>query len=134
MNGQLAHMTRGRRIAYDPVEGRLWAVCDGCNRWNLRPVEEREAALYELERMARDHAKLVSHTANVSLLQAGPLELVRVGDAGMVEQSWWRYGRELRKRRASYKRVRSKVTAATFGAVAYVGDLLGLTDCDVSID
>ena len=127
-NGQLAHMPRGRRIAYDPVEGRLWAICEGCHRWNLWPMEDREAALYELERMARDHAHLVSHTANISLLQAGPLTLVR------VEQSWWRYGRELRKRRASYHSVRSKVTAATFGAVAYVGDLLGVTDWDVPID
>lgn len=133
-NGQLAHMPRGRRIAYDPVEGRLWAICDGCHRWNLWPVEEREAALYELERMARDHARLVSQTANISLLQAGPLSLVRVGDAGLVEQSWWRYGRELRKRRASFHSVRSKVTAATFGAVAYVGDLIGFTDWDVPID
>ena len=31
-NGQLAYMSRGRRIAYDPVKGRLWAVCEGCNR------------------------------------------------------------------------------------------------------
>ena len=133
-NGQLAHMPRGRRVAYDPVEGRLWAVCDSCHRWNLWPLEEREAALYELERMARDHARLVSHTANISLLNAGPLTLVRVGDAGLAEQSWWRYGRELRKRRASYHSFQSKVTAATFGALAYVGDLLGVTDWDMPID
>jgi hypothetical protein len=125
---------RGRRIAFDPAEGRLWAICDGCHRWNLWPLEDREEALYELERMARDHAKLVSQTAHISLLHAGPLELVRVGDAGLVEQSWWRYGRELRRRRASYESVRSRVTAATFGALAYVGDLVGLGDWDVAID
>jgi hypothetical protein len=133
-NGQLAHMPRGRRIAYDPVRGRLWTVCEGCHRWNLWPVEDRDAALFELERLARDHGKLVAQTANISLLAAGPLTLVRVGRAALVEQAWWRYGRELRRRKASYESVRSKVTAATFGAVAYVGSVFGLTDEDVSID
>ena len=56
-NGQLAHMPRGRKIAFDPVQGRLWAVCEGCHRWNLAPIEERGAALYELEKITRDHAR-----------------------------------------------------------------------------
>ena len=133
-NGQFAHMPLGRRIAYDPVQGRLWAICEGCHRWTLMPIEEREGALYELERVARDHAHLVASTAHVSLLEAGGLALVRVGEADLAEQAWWRYGKELRRRRASYESVRSKVTAATFGAVAYVGDILGLTDWDVAID
>ena len=133
-NGQLAHMTRGRRIAFDPVKGRLWAVCEGCRRWNLCPMEEREAALYELERIVRDHAKPLAHTANITLLHAGGLTLIRVGEAGLVEQAWWRYGRELRKRKSSYESKRSKVTAYTFGAMAYVGEMIGLTDWDVSID
>lgn len=133
-NGQLAHLPHGRRIAYDPIEGRLWMVCESCHRWNLCPIEHREGALYELERLARDHAKHVAHTAHVSMLAAGDLTLVRVGDAPLVEQAWWRYGRELRKRKDSYESVRSKVTAATFGALAYVGNLLGLTDEDYTID
>ena len=66
-NGQLAHLPRGRRIAFDPVEGRLWAVCARCHRWNLAPIEEREAALYELERLVRDHARPLGHTANALL-------------------------------------------------------------------
>ena len=77
-------MPRGRRIAYDPVKGRLWAVCEGCHRWNLAPLEEREGALYELERLARDHAKPLGHTANISLMVAGPLTLIRVGEAGLT--------------------------------------------------
>ncbi len=133
-NGQLAHLPRGRRIAYDPAEGRLWAICEGCSRWNLAPIEEREAALYELERIARDYAKPLTHTANVSLLHAGGLTLVRVGEASLVEQAWWRYGRELRKRKASYESHRSKLAAYTFGAMAYVGDMIGFTDLDVAID
>jgi hypothetical protein len=127
-------MPLGRRIAYDPTHGRLWAVCEACHRWTLWPIEEREAALYELERIAHDHAHLIAQTAHVSLLSAAPLTLVRVGEAGLAEQAWWRYGKELRRRKASYEGLRSKVTAATFGAVAYVGDMLGLTDWDVPID
>jgi hypothetical protein len=133
-NGQLAHMPRGHRIAYDPVKGRLWTVCDGCHRWNLYPIEDRDAALYELERIARDHGRPLGHTANVALLQAGRLSLVRVGEAGRVEQAWWRYGRELRRRRAAFESRRSRVAAYTFGAMAYVGELVGLTDVDFAVD
>jgi hypothetical protein len=133
-NGELAHMPRGRRIAFDPVRGRLWAVCDGCHRWNLTPMEDREAALYELERMVRDRARPLGHTANVTLLVAGPLTLIRVGAAGLVEQAWWRYGKELRNRKASFESRRSKVTAYTFGALQFVGDLIGIGDEDLSID
>jgi hypothetical protein len=133
-NRQLAYMPRGRKIAFDPVKGRLWAVCESCHRWNLAPIEEREGALYELERITRDHARLIGQTANVTLLQAGPMTLVRVGDAGLVEQAWWRYGRELRKRKASYESRRSKVTAYTFGAMQYLSDMIGFSDGDVAID
>ena len=133
-NGQLAHMPRGRRIAFDPANGRLWAVCEGCNRWNLAPIEERQAALHELERLVRDHARPLAHTANITLLVAGPLTLIRVGDAGLAEQAWWRYGRELSRRKASFDSRRSKVSAYTFGAMQYVGELIGLGDEDLSID
>ncbi|MDA0310958.1 MAG: hypothetical protein O2992_02435 [Gemmatimonadetes bacterium] len=34
----------------------------------------------------------------------------------------------------SYESHRSKVTAYTFGAMAYLGDIVGLTDWDVAID
>lgn len=133
-NGTLAHMPRGRRIAYDPSRGRLWAVCGSCHRWTLAPIEERDAALYELERLARDHAKPLGHTANITLMVAGPMTLIRVGAAGLAEQAWWRYGRELRKRRASFQSRRSKVAAYTFGAMQYLGELVGVSDGDVSID
>ena len=133
-NGQLAHMPTGHRISYDPVRGRLWVVCEACHRWNLCPIEQREAALYELERIARDHSRLLAQTANITLLQAGSLTLVRIGDAALAEQAWWRYGRELRKRRAAYDSTRSRVTAYTFGVMAYLGDLIGFSDGDFSID
>lgn len=133
-NGELAHMPHGFRIAFDPERGRLWTVCDGCHRWTLCPMEDRDAALHELERMVRDHARPLAHTANVQLWGAGPLTLIRVGSAGLVEQAWWRYGRELRRRKDSFESPRSRVTAYTFGALAFLGDLVGLGDGDVSID
>jgi len=43
-NGELLRMPRGHKIAFDPVRGRLWAVCGRCHRWNLAPIEEREQA------------------------------------------------------------------------------------------
>lgn len=133
-NGELIRMPRGRKIAYDPVQGRLWAVCHFCHRWNLAPIEERDAALYELERLARDRARSLVTTANIALLRAGSLTLIRVGEAGLVEQSWWRYGRELRRRKAAYESRRSKVAAYTFGVMQYVADAMGLSDGDVAID
>ena len=55
-NGQLAHLPYGHRIAYDPAKGRLWVVCESCYRWNLVPMEARDAALYELERIQGRYA------------------------------------------------------------------------------
>lgn len=133
-NRELLRMPRGRKVAFDPVRGRLWAVCDSCHRWNLAPIEEREAALYELERLCHDDARPLVSTANVALFRSGSMTLIRVGDASLVEQAWWRYGRELRKRKASYESRRSKVTAYTFGALQFIGDAIGFSDGDVAID
>jgi hypothetical protein len=132
-NGRLTHLPHGRRIAYDPAEGRLWTVCESCHRWNLCPIEHREAALYELERLARDQAKHVAHTAHVALLTVGSLLLIRVGEAPLVEQAWWRYGRELERRKASFESPRSVLTAYTFGALQAVGRVVGLNDEDLSV-
>ncbi|MBW3535163.1 MAG: hypothetical protein KY453_08105 [Gemmatimonadetes bacterium] len=115
------------------MRGRLWAVCESCHRWTLCPLEERGAALHDLERGAHDSARIVAQTANISLLEIGGTLLVRVGEAGLAEQAWWRYGRELRKRKASFESPRSQVTAYTFGALQAIGRLLGLADDDVAI-
>jgi hypothetical protein len=133
-NGVLQHVPVGRRIAYDPVRGRLWTVCGRCFRWTLAPMEDRDAALYELERTARDHAVHVASTANVTLFKLSQVFLIRVGEAGLAEQSWWRYGKELRRRRASFDSATARLTAYTFGALAYVGEVMGLSDPDMAID
>jgi hypothetical protein len=98
-------------VAFDPTRGRLWAICKDCKRWSLAPIEERWEALDELEKIVRDRAQLLSQTENIALLRSGQLEIVRVGRANLAEQSWWRYGTELAKRRKNYK------TLSTAGAV-----------------
>lgn len=126
-NGTLERFPRGDRVAYDPAKGRLWAVCRACKRWSLAPIEERWEALDELEALVtadpgapRGRARLLSRTDNIALFRAGPLEIVRVGRADLTEQSWWRYGRELRERRASYKKI-SLAGSVAAGAVVVGG-------------
>jgi len=116
--GVLKDVAAGRRVAYDPVRGRLWAVCSACKRWSLAPIESRWEALERLERTVRDEARLLAETANVSLLRAGRMEIVRIGRTSLTEESWWRYGRELRARRDRYKKL---TTAGTLGAAVAIG-------------
>ncbi|HZD04630.1 MAG TPA: hypothetical protein VE173_06925 [Longimicrobiales bacterium] len=132
-NGLFRRFPRSRRIAFDPARGRLWAVCEHCHRWNLWPLEDRHEALYELERAAMDRATAVAHTANIVLLEVDDVLLVRVGAAELAEQAWWRYGRELRKRKLSFESATSRLTAYTFGAMQLVGEVIGLADPDVDI-
>lgn len=98
-NETLEHLPVGRRIAFDPRRGRLWAVCPACARWTLAPFEARWEALEELERLTRDEARLLMETENIGLLSVGDIEVVRVGRAGLREESWWRFGREFAARR-----------------------------------
>lgn len=116
-NEALEHFPLGIRVAFDPSRGRLWAVCKDCKRWSLAPIEERWEALDELEKTVRDRGNLLSQTDNIALIRAGPLEIVRVGRANLAEQSWWRYGRELAKRRKNYKALS---TAGAVGAGAAI--------------
>jgi hypothetical protein len=119
--GPVEHFPVGGRVAFDPARGRLWAICGSCRRWNLAPIEERWEALDELERLSRDHGRLLSQTANITLIRAGPAELVRVGRAGLTEEAWWRYGRELTARRSRYKRLKYIEIVAMVAAGFYWG-------------
>lgn len=119
-NGSLEHLPSGERVAFDPERGRLWVVCPACRRWSLAPLEERWEALEELERIVTDEATLLSRTDNIALLRARDVEIVRVGRARLDEQAWWRYGRELRSRRESYKKISLAGTVAA-GTVAVGG-------------
>ncbi|MEX2177302.1 MAG: hypothetical protein WD801_01235 [Gemmatimonadaceae bacterium] len=83
----------GKRLAFDPGKGRLWAVCPGCRRWNLAPIETRWEAVEDAERLFRGQ-RLRAKTDNIGLtkLKEGT-ELVRIGPALRPEFAAWRYGR-----------------------------------------
>ncbi len=121
-NELVERFPHGRRIAFDPERGRLWVVCPACSRWNLAPIEERWEALEELERTARDRGRLLSQTDNIALIRAGEIELVRVGKATRLpEEAWWRYGRELQKRRSRHTLVSILETSAMVGLSLTMG-------------
>lgn len=89
----------GRRLAYDPEKGRLWAVCTRCGRWNLTPLEERWEAIEQAERLYRD-TRLRASTDHVGLARvADGVDLVRVGRPLRPEFAAWRYGSQLSARR-----------------------------------
>lgn len=117
-NEELQYAPRGTRLAYDPARGRLWAICRTCRRWSLMPIEDRWEALEELEKITVDRARLLSQTDNISLLRAGPLHIVRVGQAKLTEEAWWRYGRELASRKRNWDKLGVAGTVAAGAVVA----------------
>ncbi len=87
----------GRRLAFDPARGRLWAICRSCDRWNLVPIEERWEAVEACERLFRS-TRLRYSTANIGLAEVSPgLGLVRIGSPLKPEMAAWRYGRYLQQ-------------------------------------
>jgi hypothetical protein len=123
----------GRRIAYDPHRSRLWAVCDRCHQWTLAPIEDRLGIIESVERMARDEGRLLASTANVALINTPNVSIVRVGRVELAEEAWWRYGRELRKRRRQFERRESRIGAYSFAALASISEAIGLTDTGIKI-
>jgi hypothetical protein len=99
-NQTLSQFEVGRRIAFDPDNGRLWAVCPTCYRWTLAPIEQRWETLEELERLSRGKAHLLAKSDNIALLRAEDIEIVRIGGADRQEEAWWRYGNQFLGRRA----------------------------------
>jgi hypothetical protein len=96
-NEQIASFPVGRRLAYDPARGRLWAVCTRCSRWNLSPLDERWEAIDECERLFRA-TRLRYSTDNIGLARIDEhLELVRIGPALLPEIASWRYGARLER-------------------------------------
>ena len=103
--GVLDRPLPGDRIAYDPERGRLWSICRTCRSWSLAPIEERWETVDELEgivtrkRVVRGRARtrLLSRTDNISLFRFERLDIVRIGDSNRLEETAWRYGRDVRK-------------------------------------
>lgn len=120
----------GRAVAFDSARGRLWAVCPGCARWNLSPIEERWEPVEAAEKLFRD-ARLRVQSENVGLARlADGTSLIRVGDAVPGEMAAWRYGRQLLRRRLQYFREGAIGTAgvlAVYGGLNAVGVLGGGT-------
>ena len=98
-NGVIQAFPRGRRIAFAPDTGRLWVVCQRCERWNLAPLEERWEAVEECERRFRG-TRLRLSTTNVGLARAADgVELLRVGTPLRPELAAWRWGDQFGRRR-----------------------------------
>lgn len=130
-HGVLGGFPSGSRVAYDPARGRLWAICDRCHGWTLTPMEDRWRVLGHLERLARDRGRLLTRTAHIGLLDAAELLLVRVGrKTSREEEAWWRFGRELRRRRDAYLSPGTRLAAYAYGAVAQIGGLMGLSELE----
>jgi hypothetical protein len=75
--------------------------------------------------VAGDRARLLYQTDNIALFATPGLDLIRVGRAERAEEAWWRYGRALRRRHDRYTSSLTRIGAATYGAVSYVGSSLG---------
>jgi hypothetical protein len=92
----------GRRLAFDPWRGRLWAVCPRCARWNLSPIEERWEAVETAEKLFRS-ARLRVHSENIGLARLPDgTDLIRVGAALPGELAAWRYGERLLRRHRTH--------------------------------
>ena len=87
----------GRRLAFDPGQGRLWVVCTQCGRWNLTPLEERWEAIERCDQLFRD-TWLRYSIENIGVARTrSRLELVRIGPALLPEIASWRYGARLQR-------------------------------------
>jgi hypothetical protein len=110
----------GRSVAFDAWQGRLWAVCQRCGRWNLAPIEERWEAVELAERLFVDTRTRV-HSENIGLCRLPDgTRLVRVGKALPGELAAWRYGTQLTTRR---RRSIAIATAGGVGTVALIGGI-----------
>ena len=114
----------GRRLAFDPAKGRLWVVCEKCERWNLTPLEERWEAIEQADRLYTDTRRRVS-TENIGLakLRDGTT-LVRIGEPLRPEYAAWRYGDQFGRRRRRQLLIAGGGIAA-IGAVVVGGAVAG---------
>ncbi|HSG46500.1 MAG TPA: hypothetical protein VLA43_01680 [Longimicrobiales bacterium] len=116
-NQVVEHFPVGRRLVFDAGRGRLWVVCQKCERWNLTPLEERWEAVEECERLFRE-TRLRTQSENMGLARHREgLVLVRVGEPLREEFAAWRYGDQFGRRRR-------KMILTTTGIVVVGGILV----------
>ncbi len=121
--GELEHLRRGDRVAFDLAKGRLWLICRSCRRWSLVPLEDRWEILEELEVVCSGKARVLSRTPNITLLRKGSLEIVRVGGADLAEEAWWRFGRQIPARSPFASWSSPLFRKLRFGTNAWVGEV-----------
>jgi hypothetical protein len=110
----------GRRLAFDPAQGRLWVICRACARWNLVPFDTRLETIDACEQLFRDtRTRFSTDNIGIARVREG-LELVRIGPALRPEFAAWRYGDRFASRRR-----RNIVAGGTLGVVA-IGAMVGL--------
>jgi hypothetical protein len=129
-NALFGRVPPGDRLAYDPARARIWSICARCRRWSLTPLAERWDAVETLERTVRGRAALLASTPNIALYAWQDLTLIRIGAAPPVERASWRYGREMLERAAAYRSRGTRIAAAAAGAVARLGESLGMVRLD----
>lgn len=124
-NDAIEHFAVGRRLAFDAEKGRLWVVCQRCERWNLTPLEDRWEAIEECERAFRGTV-LRASTDNIGLARLrDDTELVRIGRPLRPELAAWRYGDQFGRRRRRALAV-SALTMGSLGLAIAAGAGVGL--------
>jgi hypothetical protein len=97
------------RMAYDPLRGRLWRVCPGCERWHPVPLVYRWEALERNEELVATRGRVLLSSDELSLVSVDGGELIRVGRPLAEGWAGWRYGRELpaplRPRKSFFRRL-----------------------------
>jgi hypothetical protein len=122
-NEVIEHFPVGERLAFDAWKGRLWVICQHCERWNLSPIEERWEAVEECEREFRAQ-RLRAQTDNVGLARvADGTELIRIGKPLRPEFAAWRYGGVFRRRLVKQMGIAAGLTTSLLGAAMVGGGM-----------
>jgi hypothetical protein len=114
-DGGASGLAVGRRFAYDGWKSRAWVICQRCGRWNLTPVDSRPDTVAALDGMAAA-GRVAATTEQVTLVRAGPYDVVRVGKPPRIELAGWRYGERIKARERERLKVVLPVTVAVIGA------------------
>ncbi len=115
----------GKRFAFDPWKSRAWVICGSCSRWNLTPFDDRTDTIDALERMA-GAGRVAATSEQVTLLRAGPCDVVRIGRPPRVEMATWRYGERMKARRREQMKVYVPVAVITVGAMVALNAAVGV--------
>ncbi len=115
----------GRRLAFDSSKGRLWVVCQRCERWNLSPLDERWEVVEQAEALyAKTRRRVSTEQIGLAKLRDG-MELVRIGAPLRPEFASWRYGDQFGRRRRRRMLVAGAGLGA-LGAIAVGGAAVGI--------